>query len=317
MDPAKDHVRAASLIRSLTDFGDWWTALILREAFFGVRHFAAFHSKLAIPRQTLTNRLREMVDNGIFYLKPYQTRPVRHEYRLTAKGLDLYGYALICWKWNRRWGDDRSAALPSRLVHRTCGQVFEPVFACGHCREEVELQSVTWADGPGQDGPAGPPPCRAKRLTVSREVIVGNNLYQHGAFVMTDRWSHAILVWAFRGHSSFDTFENELGIAASTLANRLRHLVDARLLYRLADPGDARRFHYRLTERGQDLFSISLMLAHWADCWMRQPTGSATAIRHDHGDHALIPAAYCSACRKDLSWRDVGFDWDQASALPP
>jgi len=316
MGRARDRIPASSLIRALTGFGDWWTALILREAFSGTRHFATFQAKLDIPRQTLTNRLREMVENGIFYVKPYQSRPVRHEYRLTAKGLGLYGYALMCWKWSRQWGDDRSAALPTRLIHRSCGQVFEPLFSCGHCRQEVDLGSLDWADGPGMDAPAGPPPARAKRLTVSRDVIAQNNLYQHGAFVMTDRWSHAILVWIFRGHSSFDTFESELGIAPSTLANRLRHLVDARLLARLPDPDDARRYHYRLTERGRDLFPISLMLARWADRWAAQPAGPATLIHHANGDHLLTPVIQCGACRQELSWRDVDYDWTPTAGPP-
>lgn len=300
---------AASFIHALNGFGDWWTALLLREAFSGTRTFAAFQTNLAIARQTLTNRLREMVENGIFYIKPYQVRPVRHEYRLTGKGLALYGYALMCWKWNRKWGDKRDATLPTRLVHVLCRRSFQPLCACAHCHREVAFDELRWAEAPSKSARKIARRSRAKRLTVSRSVAEGNNLYQHGAFVMTDRWSHAILGWVFLGHSSFDDFEKELAIAPSTLANRLRHLLEARLLLRESDPSDARRVHYRLTERGRDLFPISLMLRRWAELWTPNPHGAATLVYHSVCGHELVPLAQCSNCRKELKWFDVQYDW--------
>lgn len=309
MKPSRDRNRAAGLIRSLTFFGDWWTALILREAFSGTRHFAVFHDRLGIPRQTLTNRLREMVANGIFQARPYLSRPVRYEYRLTSKGLGLYGYALMCWAWNRKWGDPADRTLPRRLIHRSCGNAMGLRLACGHCHQDVDLESLSWNDGPGMNDAGEEGPTRSKRLTVSRDIAANNTHYQHGAFVMTDRWLHAILIWAFRGRSTFDVFERELGISPSTLANRLQHLVEARLLERLSDPTDARRVRYVLAERGRDLLPISLMLSQWADEWTPGPKGPAMTIRHLDGDHPLSAIALCDACGQAPHWRDVELDW--------
>jgi len=308
-----DQIRAASLVRALGGLGDWWSALIVREAFTGTRRFADFQAHLGIARQTLSLRLREMIDNGILYAKPYQDGPLRHEYRLTIKGLDLYGYALMCWKWNRRWGDQAVSRLPPRLVHRTCGHAFEPLFACGACGQEAMLSALRMADGPGLRIPTQRPRARSKRLTVSRDVIVEDSLYRHGAFVMADRWSHAILAWVFLGHSTFEAFEVGLGIAPGTLANRLRHLVEARLLRRAPDPDDRRRAHYRLTPRGLDLFPISLMLFQWAERWAPSPNGATTLIFHDFCGNLLDPVAQCDACRKPLDWRDVDYGWTESA----
>src|ERR1043165_9512296 len=79
-----------SLARTLAVIGDRWTLLILRDAFLKVRRFEDFEESLKIARRVLSERLALLVDEGILARVPYQDRPVRHEYRLTDKGLDLY-----------------------------------------------------------------------------------------------------------------------------------------------------------------------------------------------------------------------------------
>ena len=70
--------------------GERWTLLVLREAFFRVRRFDDFQRRLGIARNILADRLSTLVDAGVLERRPYQDRPVRHEYRLTQKGLDLW-----------------------------------------------------------------------------------------------------------------------------------------------------------------------------------------------------------------------------------
>jgi DNA-binding HxlR family transcriptional regulator len=78
-----------SLARSLAVVGDRWTLMILREAFLRVRRFEDFQSRLGIARRVLAERLTKLVDEGVLVRQPYQSGPVRHEYRLTDKGLAL------------------------------------------------------------------------------------------------------------------------------------------------------------------------------------------------------------------------------------
>ena len=86
-DPANCAVAATvSLI------GEKWTFLVLREAFSGVRRFADIQRRTQAPRQILSDRLSRLVHEGLLRRVPYQEagQRARHEYRLTAKGLDLY-----------------------------------------------------------------------------------------------------------------------------------------------------------------------------------------------------------------------------------
>ena len=78
-----------SVARALEVLGDRWTLLVIRDAFLGVRRFDDFQRELGIARNVLADRLARLVDEGVLERRRYQERPERHEYRLTAKGLDL------------------------------------------------------------------------------------------------------------------------------------------------------------------------------------------------------------------------------------
>ncbi|MFF7890246.1 winged helix-turn-helix transcriptional regulator [Streptomyces sp. NPDC020794] len=88
-----------SIARTMDLLGDWWTPLVLREAFYGIRRFDAFQESLGIARNTLTDRLRRLVEEGLLEKRPYQTEPVRHDYVLTEKGRDFYGVLLVMNRW--------------------------------------------------------------------------------------------------------------------------------------------------------------------------------------------------------------------------
>ena len=75
-----------SIARSLEVVGEWWTLLILRDAFFGVRRFEDFHDRLGIARNVLAARLDTLVDTEILERRPYDEARGRYDYVLTAKG---------------------------------------------------------------------------------------------------------------------------------------------------------------------------------------------------------------------------------------
>src|SRR5436190_6121311 len=75
-----------SVARTVDLLGDWWTPLVLREAFYGVRRFDEFQRTLGIGRNVLTQRLTRLVDEGLLERVAYCEHPPRHEYRLTDKG---------------------------------------------------------------------------------------------------------------------------------------------------------------------------------------------------------------------------------------
>jgi DNA-binding HxlR family transcriptional regulator len=139
---------AESVGRALELVGERWTLLILREAFFGVQRFGQLARNLNIPRPTLSSRLRMLVNVGLLERVPYSRDPVRHEYRLTDAGRDLFGAIVVL----MRWGDEylpHPDGPPIVLRHHTCGQFADPRLTCTHCGEEITARNVTPEAGPG------------------------------------------------------------------------------------------------------------------------------------------------------------------------
>lgn len=130
-----------SLARALAVVGDRWTLLVLREAFLRVRRFEDFQSRLGIARRVLTERLAGLVADGVLEKRAYQQRPVRHEYRLTDKGLALYPVILSLVHWGDAFLDDGSGP-PIIHRHRGCGHDFRSVLTCSECGEALGARDV-------------------------------------------------------------------------------------------------------------------------------------------------------------------------------
>jgi DNA-binding HxlR family transcriptional regulator len=151
-----------SIARTVDLLGDWWTPLVLREAFYGVRRFDEFQQSLGIGRNILTERLRRLVDNGLLERRKYQDRPQRHEYRLTEKGRDFFPVLAALMRWGDRWLDGGKGE-PVTLRHLTCGQVSRAEIVCSECGEPLSARDVVTELGPGY-----PPKLRDHPLTLSR-----------------------------------------------------------------------------------------------------------------------------------------------------
>ena len=136
-----------SIAATLAVIGDRWTLLILRDLFRGVRRFAALQADLGIARNILSDRLQRLVDHGVVEQVPYQERPVRHEYRLTAKGADLSPALVALMHWGDRW---YAEAPPTVLVHDTCGTPLEQVTRCPACDEDLTPRRIASRPGPGR-----------------------------------------------------------------------------------------------------------------------------------------------------------------------
>lgn len=117
--------------RTLEVIGEWWTPLVIRDAFLGVRRFEEFHSRLGIARNILAGRLDKLVAHGILELVPYQERPRRSEYRLTEKGRDLYPIILALGSWGDKW--EFAGKGPVTVRHLDCGHDVQAVATCSRC----------------------------------------------------------------------------------------------------------------------------------------------------------------------------------------
>src|SRR5688572_29015928 len=94
-----------SVARAVDLLGDWWTPLVLREAYYGVRRFDDFHKMLGIGRNVLTVRLNRLVGEGLMEKEPYSERPPRYDYVLTDKGRDYWPVMAAMAAWGDRWLD--------------------------------------------------------------------------------------------------------------------------------------------------------------------------------------------------------------------
>ena len=72
-----------SVAQCLEVVGEWWTMLIVRDAFLGVTRFEDFQRRLGISRNILQQRLGKLVEAGILKRVPYSEHPPRDDYRLT------------------------------------------------------------------------------------------------------------------------------------------------------------------------------------------------------------------------------------------
>ncbi len=130
-----------SLARTLSVIGDKWTLLVLRDCFLGIRRFDAFEKRLGITRHLLSDRLKKLVEQGVLTKVAYQQRPVREEYRLTGKGLDLHPTILALVNWgDRHMADERGT--PVRHIHKGCGQPMRALTVCSECGEPVGARDV-------------------------------------------------------------------------------------------------------------------------------------------------------------------------------
>ncbi|MDJ0847808.1 MAG: helix-turn-helix domain-containing protein [Myxococcota bacterium] len=130
-----------AVARFLAVLGDRWALLILSDSFLGVRRFETFMERLGIPRTTLTRRLETLCEHGVLERVAYQERPERHEYRLTAKGLDLYPVMMAMTQWGNRYYADEGGP-PILFEHARCGADFVPEVACSECGEVVAPREV-------------------------------------------------------------------------------------------------------------------------------------------------------------------------------
>jgi DNA-binding HxlR family transcriptional regulator len=146
-----------SLARAISVIGDRWTLLILRDCFLRVRRFEDFQQRLGITRPLLADRLKKLVDAFVLTKMAYRQRPVRYEYRLTPKGLDLYPVVMAL----VHWGDVHMAGKQGRPLlhtHDRCGRDFDPVMVCSECGEPLAARQVRVRRGPGAGNRRNLPP---------------------------------------------------------------------------------------------------------------------------------------------------------------
>ena len=88
--------------RPLDAIGDWWSLLIIRDAFDGSCRFGEFQKNLGLAKNILAVRLRNLVAHGIMRSVPASDGSPYQEYVLTEKGRGLFPVLVAL----RQWGEE-------------------------------------------------------------------------------------------------------------------------------------------------------------------------------------------------------------------
>jgi DNA-binding HxlR family transcriptional regulator len=132
--------------RSLERVGEWWSILILRDAFNGLTRFDEFEESLGIAPTVLTRRLKALVTAGLLEKRRYSTRPPRHEYVLTKKGNDFRPVLLTLQVWgNAHLAPEGKSVI---TINTATGEEAHPVVVDKTTGLPIEAPLFRTAPGP-------------------------------------------------------------------------------------------------------------------------------------------------------------------------
>jgi DNA-binding HxlR family transcriptional regulator len=136
------------IARTLDVIGDWWSMLIVRDAFLGKRRFGEFQKSLGLAKNILCVRLQKLMSHGILTTSPASDGSAYQEYMLTEKGRSLYTVLVAL----RQWGESNlfgKGELDLLLVDRETGQPVKPLelrSQDGRLLESADLRTVKTSD---------------------------------------------------------------------------------------------------------------------------------------------------------------------------
>ncbi|RDS83514.1 transcriptional regulator [Dyella monticola] len=135
--------------RSLERVGEWWSILILRDAFLGITRFDDLQASLGIAPNMLTRRLRALVEAGMLERRRYSDKPPRYEYVLTPRGRDFRPVLVALMAWGNRQFAVEGEAM--QLIDEITGEVVEPVMVDAKTGVPIDRSRHTLHAGPAAD----------------------------------------------------------------------------------------------------------------------------------------------------------------------
>jgi DNA-binding HxlR family transcriptional regulator len=137
------------IARSLERVGEWWSILILRDAFLGATRFEQFQKSLDIAPNMLTRRLNTLVESGLLERRRYSEHPPRDEYVLTERGRDFRPvlWALLAWG-NKHFAPEGASVV---VVDAETGALADPVLMDRNSGRPMTSATFRSAPGPAAD----------------------------------------------------------------------------------------------------------------------------------------------------------------------
>jgi DNA-binding HxlR family transcriptional regulator len=137
------------IARSLERVGEWWSILILRDAFQGLTQFDQFQKSLGIAPNMLTRRLNALVESGLLERRRYSEHPPRDEYILTERGRDFRPvlWAMLAWG-NKHFAPEGASVV---VVDAETGELADPVMVDRRSGKVMAPETFRSAPGPAAD----------------------------------------------------------------------------------------------------------------------------------------------------------------------
>lgn len=147
--PVQDVPSGHALYHNLINLvGDRWTANVIALSFHGLTRFDEFIQELPVATNILSDRLKFLVDEGVYWQRAYRQRPLRYEYKLTEKGEALYPWFLALLQWGDKWCSPDGSGKPRCLRHKLCGHVLRGQVSCSACGGVLKAHEVKIEPGP-------------------------------------------------------------------------------------------------------------------------------------------------------------------------
>ncbi|MDZ5472377.1 helix-turn-helix domain-containing protein [Bacillus sp. 31A1R] len=80
-----------------------WTGLIIYQLLSGPQRFCSIESSIGVSGRVLSERLKDLENEGIVKREVFPETPVRIEYSLTEKGIALEPFMREMEKWSQNW----------------------------------------------------------------------------------------------------------------------------------------------------------------------------------------------------------------------
>ncbi|MCR9213441.1 MAG: helix-turn-helix transcriptional regulator [Proteobacteria bacterium] len=139
-----------SVAQTLDQIGEWWTLLILRDAFHGIKRFDDFQEQLEISPTVLSARLQSMTKNGILEKRKSKTDGRAFEYVLTEKGLDLYPVLLTLMAWGDKYSPN-AAGPRMELLDKKTGRPIQSIHVLSEDGRRLSAKDVYVKTAAGTD----------------------------------------------------------------------------------------------------------------------------------------------------------------------
>ncbi|SDJ41317.1 transcriptional regulator, HxlR family [Frankineae bacterium MT45] len=277
--------------------GDEWTLWIVQMALHGVTQYNEWLRAGPISSSVLTARLARLVEYDIMERVPYNSRPPRNDYRLTARGRQMWSILLTMWAWEQTWVNDESEHLPL-MRHTRCGKIFNPVLHCDACEREVEARNIRARPGPSGDWSRNVPSAATRRRSHSGARPL--ELVDQTMALVGNRWSAALLGSAFMGATRFGEFASQMGAPPTIVAERLRTFQEIGILQQSPNPQRTDWAVYHLTDKGRAFFPVLASVLEWGQRWFHAPEGPALRLEHVVCRRTFHPRLMCDQCHERL-----------------